>query len=246
MFLGVNQSKFIQERLINEQSSILTSVQLEEYVSSLNRAYQMVNVTIDNLVKQVEQSMAKTKLVFLPFNGSSILKATEKEAACMLPKMGMGTSFQVPEYELHAPQVASAHHLLSCVLSSKDGAPSYDLRHFSSVEFALVIPPSQSYFHQVLHQVEMSNVLVELGLGPPTQSKDAGFSTDHVIQYVWPSLNRRVVGEWELVRVEKREFVWEFSQLSFSAQTKIRVAWELASESLYESFLNSHFLIKRK
>lgn len=182
MLSGVNQSKFIQERLINEQSSVVTSVQLEEYVSSLNRAYQMVNVTIDNLMKQVEQSMAKTKLVFLPFNGSSILKATEKEAACMVPKMGMGTSFQAPEYELHAPQVASAHHLLSCVLTSKDGAPSYDLRHFSSVEFAIVIPPSQSYFHQVLHQVEKSNVLVELGLGLPTQSKDAGFSTEHVVQ----------------------------------------------------------------
>ncbi len=179
---GVNQSKFIQERLINEQSSLLTTVQLEEFVSSLNRAYQMVNAAIDNLMKQVEQTMAKTKHVFLPFNGSSILKATEKEAACMVPKMNLGTNFQPPEHELHAPQVASAHHLLSCVLTSKDGAPSYDLRHFSSVEFMVVIPPSQSYFHQILHQVVRSNVLVELGLSPPTQSKDTGFSTEHVIQ----------------------------------------------------------------
>ena len=137
---------------------------------------------IDNLMKQVEQTRAKTKLVFLPFNGSSILKATEKEAACMMPKMNLGSNLLAPEYELHAPQVASAHHLLSCVLTSKDGAPSYDLRHFSSVEFAVVIPPSQSYFHQILHQVDRSNVLVELGLSPPTQSKDAGFCAEHVIQ----------------------------------------------------------------
>ena len=178
----MNQSKFIQERLINEQSSLLTPVQLKEFVSSLNRAYQMVNAAIDNLMKQVEQTMAKTKLVFLPFNGSSILKATEKEAACMVPKMSLGTNLLASEYELHAPQVASAHHLLSCVLSSKDGAPSYDLRHFSSVEFTVVIPPSQSYFHQILHQIEKSNVLVELGLSPPTQSKDARFCTEHVIQ----------------------------------------------------------------
>ena len=142
----------------------------------------MVNAAIDNLMKQVDLAMNKTKLVFLPFNGSSILKATEKEAACMMPKMSPGTRFHAPDYDIHAPQVASAHHLLSCVLTSKDGAPSYDLRHFSSVEFMIVIPPSQSYFHQMLHQVQRSNVLVELGLSPPTQSKETGFSTEHVIQ----------------------------------------------------------------
>jgi hypothetical protein len=45
---------------------------------------------------------------------------------------------------------------------------------------------------------------------------------------------------WELMRVEKREFAWEFSQLSCPGQTRTRVAWELRSESLHESFLNSH------
>jgi hypothetical protein len=52
---------------------------------------------------------------------------------------------------------------------------------------------------------------------------------------------------WELMmRVEKREFAWEFSQLSCPSQRKTRVAWELRSESLYESFLNSHAPIKRE
>jgi hypothetical protein len=32
--------------------------------------------------------------------------------------------------------------------------------------------------------------------------------------------------EWELVRVEKREFAWEFSQLSCLGQTRTRVVWE--------------------
>ena len=48
------------------------------------------------------------------------------------------------------------------------------------------------------------------------------------------------------VRVEKREFTWEFSQLSSLGQTRTRVAWELKSESLHESFLNFHCLIKRE
>jgi hypothetical protein len=43
---------------------------------------------------------------------------------------------------------------------------------------------------------------------------------------------------WELTRVEKREFAWKFSQLSCPGWT--RVAWELRSESLHDSFLNSH------
>ena len=48
------------------------------------------------------------------------------------------------------------------------------------------------------------------------------------------------------MRVDKREFVCEFSQLSYPVQTRTRVARELTSESLHESFLNSHFLIKRE
>jgi hypothetical protein len=50
----------------------------------------------------------------------------------------------------------------------------------------------------------------------------------------------------ELMRVEKREFAWEFSQLSCPGQTRTRVAWELRSESLHESFLNSHVPVKRE
>ena len=45
---------------------------------------------------------------------------------------------------------------------------------------------------------------------------------------------------WDLMRVEKREFVWEFFPLSHSGQ------WELTSESLYESFHNSHAQAKRE
>jgi hypothetical protein len=49
------------------------------------------------------------------------------------------------------------------------------------------------------------------------------------------------------MRVEKREFTWEFPQHSLLDQTRTRVAWELRSESLhYESFLNIHCLIKRE
>ena len=75
---------------------------------------------------------------------------------------------------------------------------------------------------------------------------------------------------WELMRVEKQEFAWEFSQLSCPGQTRMRVDesweasvcmrvfstimswsnedeswWELRSESLHESFLNYHVLVKR-
>ena len=32
---------------------------------------------------------------------------------------------------------------------------------------------------------------------------------------------------WELTRVNRREFVWEFSQLPYPGQTRTRVAWEL-------------------
>jgi hypothetical protein len=48
------------------------------------------------------------------------------------------------------------------------------------------------------------------------------------------------------MRVDKREFTWEFSQHSLLDQTRTRVAWELTSESLHESFLNIHCLIKRE
>ena len=48
------------------------------------------------------------------------------------------------------------------------------------------------------------------------------------------------------MRVEKREFTWEFHQLSCPGQTRTRLAWELTSESLRESFVNSHVLIKRE
>jgi hypothetical protein len=50
----------------------------------------------------------------------------------------------------------------------------------------------------------------------------------------------------ELMRVKKQEFAWEFSQLSCPGQTRTRVAWELRSESLHESFLNSHAPVKRE
>ena len=48
------------------------------------------------------------------------------------------------------------------------------------------------------------------------------------------------------MRVGKREFTWEFHQLSCPGQTRTRVAWELTSESLHESFINSHVLVKRE
>ena len=46
--------------------------------------------------------------------------------------------------------------------------------------------------------------------------------------------------------VDKREFTWEFHQLSCPGQTRTRVAWELTSESLHESFINSRVLVKRE
>ena len=48
------------------------------------------------------------------------------------------------------------------------------------------------------------------------------------------------------MRVDKRKFAWEFHQLSCPGQTRTRVAWELTSESLHESFINSHVLVKRE
>ena len=76
--------------------------------------------------------------------------------------------------------------------------------------------------------------------------------------------------QWELMRVKKRKFAYEFSQLSCPGQTRMRVDeswearvcmrvfltimfwsnedeswWELRSESLYENFLNYHVLVKR-
>ena len=80
---------------------------------------------------------------------------------------------------------------------------------------------------------------------------------------------------WELMRVDKRDFVWEFSQLSRLGQRRTRVAWELmrvdtrffvlkfsqlsclaqtscmrANESwqarVCKSFLNSHGLVQTR
>lgn len=144
----------------------------------------MVNNAIDDLMKQVDETMAKTQRIFLPFNGSSMVKTTRKEALLMIPKLTRDFSFRYNEHKLNSPQVASANHLLSCVLTSKDGAPAYELRHFTSVEFHIVLPPARSYFHQVLHQVHRSNVLIELGLSPPTQSSNSGFSSDRIVTYV--------------------------------------------------------------
>jgi hypothetical protein len=48
------------------------------------------------------------------------------------------------------------------------------------------------------------------------------------------------------MRVEKWEFASEFSQLSCPTQTRTRVTWELRSESLHQSFLNSHVPFKRE
>jgi hypothetical protein len=56
----------------------------------------------------------------------------------------------------------------------------------------------------------------------------------------WPNENK------SCMRVEKREFTSEFSQLSCPGQTRTRVAWELRSESLHQSFLNSHVPVKRE
>ena len=51
---------------------------------------------------------------------------------------------------------------------------------------------------------------------------------------------------WELMRVDKRGFVSELSQILCPGQTRTRVAWKSTSERLYESFLNSHILVKRE
>ena len=57
---------------------------------------------------------------------------------------------------------------------------------------------------------------------------------------VWSNENK------SCMRVDKREFTSEFSPLSLLDQTRTRVAWELTSESLHESFANFHCLIKRE
>ena len=48
------------------------------------------------------------------------------------------------------------------------------------------------------------------------------------------------------MRVEKSLIQTVASQLSCPDQARTKVARELSSESLYESFLNSHVLIKRE
>ena len=48
------------------------------------------------------------------------------------------------------------------------------------------------------------------------------------------------------MRVDKRECVRKFFQLLCPGHTKKRVAWELTSENLSESFLNYHVLVKQE
>ena len=103
------------------------------------------------------------------------------------------------------------------------------------------------------------HVLVKRGWELRSESLHESFLNYHVL----------VKRGWELMRVEKREFLWEFSQLSCPGQTRMRVdeswkarvcmrvfstvmssnedeSWrELRNESLYESFLNYHVLVKR-
>jgi hypothetical protein len=57
---------------------------------------------------------------------------------------------------------------------------------------------------------------------------------------VWTNENK------SCMRVEKREFTWEFSQLLLLDQTRTIVALELRSKSLHESFLNFRCLNKRE
>jgi hypothetical protein len=64
-------------------------------------------------------------------------------------------------------------------------------------------------------------------------------------QLSYPGQTRTRIAR-ELMRVEKREFAWRFSQLSCPSQTRTRIARELRSESLHESFLNSHAPVKRE
>ena len=56
----------------------------------------------------------------------------------------------------------------------------------------------------------------------------------------WSNVNKSCMS------VDKRELAWEFHQLSCPGQTRTRVAWELTSERLHESFINSHVLVKRE
>ena len=51
----------------------------------------------------------------------------------------------------------------------------------------------------------------------------------------WSNENKSCI---TCMRADKREFTWEFRQLSLLDQTRTRVAWELTSESLHESFIN--------
>ena len=104
------------------------------------------------------------------------------------------------------------------------------------------------------------HILVKRGWELTNESLHESFLNYHIL----------VKRGWELMRVEKRDFVWEFFQLSCPGQTWMRVDeswearacmrvfltimswsnvdeswWELRSESLYESFLNCHVLVKR-
>jgi hypothetical protein len=44
-----------------------------------------------------------------------------------------------------------------------------------------------------------------------------------------PGQTRTTRDSWELMRVEKWEFAWEFSQLTWPDETRTRVAWKLMS-----------------
>ena len=59
----------------------------------------------------------------------------------------------------------------------------------------------------------------------------------------WSNVNKTELHAWQF---EKREFTWKFHQLLCPGQTRTKVAWELTSESLRESFINFHVLVKRE
>ena len=70
-------------------------------------------------------------------------------------------------------------------------------------------------------------------------------------EFVWEFTQLSCPGQtrtrvaWELMKVDKREFVWEFSQLSCPGQTRSRVARESMRVEKRE-FVNSRVLDKRE
>ena len=63
-------------------------------------------------------------------------------------------------------------------------------------------------------------------------------------QLSYPGQTRKELHESWRARICMHEST--FSQLSRPGQTRTRVTWELTTESLYRSFLNSHVLVKRE